>query len=161
MSTIIQQMGIDAKLLYEAMDKLSVDESISYTEISVLIKRDITKHRSIIESARRAHLRNGKVFCTVRNVGLQRINDEKKIDVAVDGFRRIGSVARRTRKMLEAVQDFNALPNEAKSKHNAAMSMCGAIALFSKPSALKKVESVIKVSNGTLPTDETLQLFRG
>ena len=156
---IIQQMGIDAKILFDYLSKVEIGQTVKYQDLSALIGRDIQANRSTLETARRALLRDSIVFCTIRNEGIQRVGDVKKVEVATNHLGRIRNITRKSNKILAAVDDFNGLPNEVKIKHNAAMSVCGAIMQCTKSSSLARVEKALQNNNHILPVAETLSLF--
>jgi len=160
MATTVFQMGIDAKIILDALSKLEVGELLTYQQMSALIGRDVRQHRHIMAAARKGLMRDSKVFAPVENQGLQRLTDAQKVQVAGDQLRRITRITKKIRATLAAVADFDKLPNDLMVQHNATMSLCGAIGQMSAASSMRKVEQVLQYGNRqVLPIAETLKFF--
>lgn len=158
MAAICQQMGIDAQLVYAALDELGVDQEISYEELSRLISRDIQQHRGVLATARRNLLKNNKVFAVIPTVGLKRVDDRSKVLMAAHELSRIRAISRKSSKILAAVADFAGLPNDLKLRHNATMSICGALLECASAKSVRRIEKTLANTNGsTLPVAETLK----
>lgn len=153
-------MSIDAKLLYDKLSKLKIGDTFTYDQMSYLIKRDITLHRGVLKTARKALESEGVVFETIIKEGVVRVDDARKVKIAGTGMDKIRRVAKRSRKVLEAVEDFNALPLSDKVKHNALLSVYGVITEYSKPKQLNNIEnSIANSGNRPLAIGETLKLM--
>lgn len=156
---IIQQMGIDAKLISSEMSSIEIGEILTYARISEITGKNIPASRGAIQSALKDQLRANRVFCCVKNEGYQRVDDIKKIELAQSNYQRIGRVTKKSINILTAVTDFDALPNDSKIRHNATLSMCGAIQQFSKITSIKRIEKELANNNRVLPIAETLRQF--
>jgi hypothetical protein len=99
------------------------------------------------------------VFCGIRMVGYQRIGDTKKVDLSLTNLKRVRKVVAKSKRILEAVDDFSSLPNTYKVQHNAAYSMCGTIEQFTRQSSVKRIEDQCLRVNSVLPFEETLKQF--
>lgn len=155
------EASVDTRFLYDRMKKAQIGETIPYEELSDLIKRDV-RHaaRGHMQSARTMCERDdGIVFEAVQNVGLRRIGDSQMVDTAQSSLDHIRRTSRRIKQRLASVRDFNQLPAEKRFKHNALMSLAGAIEAQTKHTAVAKVESAAKKADRQLPLAETLRLF--
>ena len=94
------------------------------------------------------------------NQGLIRIDDAGKIAKSGRGLHKVRRLARYSAKIALAVDDFAALPNELKIKHNALLSLFGAIRQFSTTKSLDRVRQTLAPDNGPLLFIPTLELFK-
>lgn len=158
MGQIQQQMGIDARMIYDLLDKLEEGELLTYDAMSNCIKRNIRNHWSIIETARRNHYANSKVFATVKNEGLKRVDDSTKVDIAEAHIKRVRGVIKKSKRICTSVLDFDKMPNDKKIKHNMILSLGATLLQFSSSNALKKIET--KSDTRTLAVGEVMELFK-
>jgi hypothetical protein len=155
--------SIDAQMIYERLTASTVGDIIPYSELSGIVSRDVqTKGRGHMETARRMALREkGMVFGSVKNVGLKRLADTEIVQSGQSYISRIRRTARRGMRVLVSVQDFASLPNDLKVRHNATVSMLGAVTQFSGNSSQKRVESAVQKAGEKLNYSKTLELFGG
>ena len=163
MDRTIPELSIDSKMLYDRLIKAEVGAVIPYRELTEVISRDVQgPARGNMNTARHRALRhNGMVFEAVWKVGLKRLNETEVVAVGEARLGRIRRVARRGLEKLGSVQKFDALPEAAKVKHNAAVSILGAFRLMSAPDKMKKFEQEIANTQGKLALAGTLELFLG
>ena len=160
MTQTIAQTSIDARLLYEALVEMKVGESISYTVLSAIVKRNVQEDaHGVLCTARRMCEREDIVFGTVFGQGLKRLSDSETVDTGDRAISRVRRAARRGARTVTAIADFNALPNEKKIKHNTLLSLLGTVAAFLRPSTVKKMETAITASSGKLSVGDTLKAF--
>ncbi len=155
------ELSIDTMLVYEKLITIGEGETIIYEDISAIIHRDIMECRHILDSARRKALNQDRiVFDCVRNVGLKRL-DDKLIACIGDGvIPKLRRAIHRGRKALHCVKDFDSLSNVEKVKHNASLAVLGAVAVFTKPKKVARLEASIKDSPRLLSLPETFELFK-
>jgi hypothetical protein len=67
---------------------------------------------------------------------------------------------REGKRITHGVRDFNALPNDLKIKHNAAVSMFGVFEHMTKPTQIKKLEGKVEQAHESLPLAKTLEAFK-
>lgn len=158
----IPELSIDARLLIDLLSKVGIGETVGYDTLSEAIGRDVRGTAySQLATARRHLLRDKQmVFEAVHNVGIKRLSDAEIVATGESAVGRVRRAARRGTQRLTSVQDFDALPNALKLKHNAYLSTLGAIGMLAKGSAVKKVEEAVSASSGALPIGRTLELFR-
>lgn len=156
------EMSIDTRLAYDRFKKAAVGEVVSFAQISDALGRKVEGDCSNIQSAvRRLLSADGMVFENVRSVGYQRLNDVEIVKLSEGMRERLRRGARRIVKKLTCVQDFEALPNDMKIKHNAAVSGFGAIAAMLTPGRMKKLEDQVEKASAQLPLAKTLEAFKG
>lgn len=153
--------SIDAQMIYERLEKATVGEIVGYEELTALIGTDVQlKGRGYMETARRMAMRDkGMVFGPVRGVGLKRLADTEIVRSGQAYISKIRRHARRGMKVLVSVQDFAALPNDLKVRHNATASMLGAVAQFSGSTAQKRIEGAVEQAGNKISYAKTLELF--
>lgn len=159
---IVKQMGIDAQTIYRKMAEVKVGNILTYDTMKGLIKRDVQNDaRGAMETARRKALREDRmVFEAVSNVGLKRLDDLGIISVGADYINKIRRYSRKGAQKITCVTDFDALPNEEKIKHNAALSILAVMSHITKNKSLKAVEQRVIDSSEKLPIMKTLEAFK-
>lgn len=161
MNKSIPELSVDTRLLYQRLIKLQPGEAVTYDELSALIGADVrVKRRSNLYSAMRKALSDHVVCSAVIKYGIKRLQDDEIAGLGDGVVDRIHGAAGRAVKKLSCVSDFDALSNDNKVKHNAAMSMVGAIALATKPSRVEKVTAAVRTAQSQLPVAKTLELFK-
>ncbi len=159
---VIQQLSIDAKMIYDRLIGAGVGDTVTYTELTNLIGRDVQdKGRgALITARRRARNIDRMIFGTVRDVGLMRLSDAEIVETGEGTLRHIRRTARRGAQTVLCVQNFNNLPNEKKIQHNTFVSMFGVMAEITKPAKIKAIEKSVASSQAALPVAKTLEEFR-
>lgn len=148
--------SVDAKLVYEHIKKLNPGDTVTYLQLSQIAGRNITKHRHILETARRMALReDGIVFDCISKVGIKRLSDSEIVAVeTVRPLKRIRSAIRNGAKRINCAKNIT---NDERVKANATLSLFGTLHEFSKPSAVEKVS---REGGGVLvPVGRVLEMF--
>ena len=114
-----------------------------------------------LQSAMRAALRQEMVFSTIRGVGVKRLTDRELAGIGEATRQHITKSARTAMKKMTLVQDFKALTNEEKIRHNTSLAMLGAVAHIASPKQAKALEGKVSTTLGTLPVQKTLAAFMG
>lgn len=151
------QISVDAKMLAEKLTSVQVGVVVTYSDLSKIIGRPVQKggRAAMIEARKIVQRDKRMVFDSVRNLGLKRLNDVEIVDSTSD--RELRCMHRRTKRAVAKLVcvDYNALPNEKKVKHNATISMMGALAELTTIGSLKRVETKVQESGLTLPSAKT------
>ena len=146
------RLSSDSAAIIEAIKGVSVGETITYSAMSTLIGRDITKFRGALETARRSIQRDMRmVFDVVRGVGMIRLTDSEIVDLSDKARAHARRHARRTAKKLVCV-DYAALSKEKQTKHNAALSMFGILSELTTSASQKRLEAKVEVVGTQLPS---------
>ena len=158
----IAALSVDSQVVYNRIRRADIGEIVTYKELRELVGRDIQdKSRHCLDTAIRIAQREDRiVFGSVRGVGVKRLSDLETVAASSSGVDRIRRIAKRSARKATCV-DFDALPNETKIKHNAIVSLYGAIAHASKPASVVAVESAVANGEDKLPLAKTLALFGG
>lgn len=155
------EMSIDTRVIYDRLKSAAIGQTVTFDELSKELGRKVEGDSSNIQSAlRRLVNTDGIVFDNVRGLGYKRLNDVEIVNTSErdrEGMRR---QARKIVKRLTCVSNFDALPNDMKIKHNAALSGFGAIAAIMTPGAMKKLEASVEQASQQLPLAKTLEAFR-
>lgn len=146
------RLSSDSKALAKELEAVEVGATVSYSQLTAAIGRDVQGGgRGALETARRIVQRDHRaVFDVVRNTGLKRLADSEIVDLsdrARDGLRHS---ARRIAKKLVCV-DYQKLTAAHQCKHNAALSMFGAIAEMATDTAQRRLEKNIQANTEQLP----------
>lgn len=156
----IPELSVDAQVLAKRLEQLKVDETVSYAELTALIKRDVRNGaRHVLATARRIVLRDRKmVFECVCKLGVKRLNDSDIASIHEHSIRHIHKTARNTsRKQLCA--DYEKLTNEEKVKLNSGLSFMGALSIMTTRPKIKQLENRVSEEHGKLPLAKTLEMF--
>lgn len=158
----VSELDVDTRAVYDKLISAQENETITYAELSELIGRNIQQQaRPMLDFARRMAFRENKIlFDTIYTIGVKRLDDIGKVGTYEHTMRNIKTKAYQGRKKIFSVDNFNALPNELKVKHNAAASLFGAINLMAEKSSMKKIELKVTTNNAALPIGKTMELFR-
>lgn len=116
----IPELSIDTQTLERHLATIEVGGSVSYDDLSKLIGRSVRNGNSHLLASARHRLQRDQsmVFEPVRGEGLKRLDDIGIANSGESARMKMHNLARRTRQRLTCVKDFDALPNEAKVKHN-------------------------------------------
>lgn len=156
----IFEMSIDSQTILKRLSEAEIGEVISYSDMNKLIGRSVqAEAHYCLQTAMRNMLSDGKVFAVVRGEGVRRLADAEIVGVGEYALAHMRRTARRAGRKLLAVEDFDALPNEIKIRHNAIASVLGAIEHFSHPLRVKRIEGKVAQAQARLPLKKTLEAF--
>ena len=162
MKRSIPELSIDSRLLYERLKAAKVGETVTYEDLTGIIGRDVQKeaYGNLTTALKLVQREDGLVFGTVIGVGRKRLNDEEIVGTAGDTIARVKSISKKGIRKITSVKNFDALPNDAKIQHNAALSILGVFQEISKPSKVRAVENKVKQSQNKLSLATTLDAFK-
>lgn len=153
------EASAESKLLYAAISKLAVNETILYADLSAIVRYDVRKKRGHLGTARRMAQKERIVTEAVPGVGLKRVDDNGLVDVLVFNRKKIHRAAKRTAAKAGCFSNLDALPQERKTQALSEVAFAGALSIATAPATVKRIESVTS-KNGRLELDDTLKLFR-
>lgn len=149
------EISIDAKKLVEKMATISVNGVITWADISAIIGRDIRKHGSPLNRARRILERDHRIqFEAVKGVGLRRLDDAGCVAKAHGYTARQAKSAKRIARIL-ACANYDSLNEDAKRQHDAIMSLAAVTAHINSAPQLRRISAA--VSSGPLALGHTLK----
>ena len=149
------KVSLDTTLIAKALAELAVGERMTYEQIADLCGRPIALVRGSVASAIRCVQRDNRmVFGTVRKVGYVRLADSEIVDTYDKTRTRISRESRRAAKRIVCV-DYASLPKDKQVKHNAALSMIGAISDLASAGSVKRIENAIAECGTSLPAAKT------
>lgn len=152
------ELSQETRLAVLTLRAAEVGETIKYATLSEAVGKDIRQHRHILYSAMRILLRERIVFGCVEGTGMRRLNDTEKVGTLDDRLARMRRSTRLGMKVLTSV-DYNGLPATTRIRHNAGLSVLGAIGLMAKPDSMVLIEGAVKEKNRELAARNTLALF--
>ena len=154
------EISVDTRMLYDLLSKAPVGETVTFARMSEALGRRVEGADSHLQSAlRRLVSLDQKVFSNVRGVGYQRLSDTEIVKSGERDRDHIQRSARKAAKRLLCVEDFDALPNDLKVKHNTYLSMYGAMVSMLSPGRVKNLESEVSKAQAQLPLAKTLEAF--
>jgi len=157
----IPGLSIDTKTITDRLAKASVGEVVPYSELTLLIGRDVQHEaRPTLSSALRRLGNEGIVFGCVRGLGVKRLTDAEIVGVGPATLSKIRRAARRAQTKLAAVADFDALPRAAQTTHNMSLSVLGVLSHLTKGSTVRLLEGRIEQAQAALPLAKTLDALR-
>ena len=144
------QLSADSAAIVKAIEEIPVGGVITYSQLSTVIGRDIRMFRGSLESARKAVQRDkGMVFDVLRGEGIKRLADGEIIDLSDKAREHSRRHARRIAKKLICV-NYATLTKDKQVKHNAALSMFGALSDLSSSASMKRLEAQIEATGTQL-----------
>lgn len=155
------EMSLDTRVVVDALRDVKVGERITYQSIGDALGRAVDGGDPHIQSALRRLEADGVIFGNVRRVGYQRLADVDIVNTVEHERKGLRRKARRIVHRLTSIADFEALPNELKVKHNAAVSGFGAIAAILAPDKMRQLEAKVEGAQAKLPLAKTLAAFTG
>lgn len=155
------KMSADTRFLFQELKKLGPGDTVSYADISALLGREINGASPVLQSAKKACLRESIVIDVVRGVGLRRLRDDEIVR-CID--KDLGSIRRKSRKgvrKLVSVQDFSALSPRDQLSHSVKMTVLSMTAEVSSDKSMKKLEKPVAARASELSIRETLSALLG
>ena len=144
------RLSADSAAIAKALEIIPVGGVISYASISSIVGRHVSAFRGALETARRSVQREKRIiFDVVRSEGLRRLADDEIVDLSDKARDHARRHARKTAKKLICV-DYASLSKQKQTKHNAALSMFGALAELTTSSSLKRLEEKVEVTGTQL-----------
>jgi len=156
----IPAISIESQRVIERLGQCAPGEFVSYEELSSIAGGDIQKEKRFALDTGRKRLERdrGLVFGTIKNEGVKRLEDEEIVQTSELGINRVRRQARRSARKLVCV-DFDNLSNEAKIRHNARMSIFGALVIVTSIKKQQAIEAGVTQAQSKLDVGATLRLF--
>lgn len=138
----IAELSIDTQTLERELMLIAIGDVVTYGQLTRAIGRDVQNGASHLLASARHRVQRDHALCfePVRGEGLKRLNDESIVGTVAAAFGRVRNIARRGSRRLACVQNFDALPNDLKVRHNVAASIFGVLGHVTKDSSVKKLE---------------------
>lgn len=140
---ILTELSADARAIADVLIACSVGDTVTHRAMTATIGRDITKHRHILDTARRVAQREaGAVFVSERGIGLRRLSAERATETVGTAARKhIRRTAGRARKtLIAATNGANNLPPEAMRRLAAEVSTLGLMEHLARDAVTKPRE---------------------
>lgn len=102
----------------------------------------------------------GIIFDAVENVGLKRADDLLKVAIGRKRLRKTARAAKRTRRVLAAVEKWDALPEEKRREHNILAAQAGAIQAMAGMRAARALGGKMDEKRQQLDPSESLKLMK-
>lgn len=156
------RLSPETNAVVKRLEGLQFGETVTYEELSHMVGGDIqSKKRHHLASAQRLLLMQRQmVFGVIRDQGVKRLSDS---EIVLDGRGYVDKIKRASRKgarTLGCVADYERMPADMKLQHNTALSVLGAVSMFTKPTGVKKIAERVTAVNSRLLVDQTLELFK-
>lgn len=146
------RLSSDSKAIAAELRKVAVGETSSYATLTAVIGRNVQgASRGALETARHVVQRENRIiFDVVRGVGLKRLADGEIVDLSDKARDHARRHARRTAKKLVCV-DYDALPKDKQTKHNAALSMFGVLGEMATDKSQRRLEAKVLTAGVQIP----------
>jgi hypothetical protein len=137
----VPELSVDTQVLERLLRQAAIGAVVTYAEMAKAIGRDVQDGaRHLMQSARRRLLAQDRiVFGVVINVGLKRLDDHGVVGTAAGRLKHIRRTATAGAREMGSVQDFAALPNDEKIRHNMALGVYGVLRHVTKEKTLAKL----------------------
>ena len=156
----IPAISIESQKVIERLGWCEPGDFVSYQELSQIAGGDIQdgKYFALDTGRKRLERDRSYVFATVKNEGVKRLTDEEIVRTSEIGITKVRREARRSVRKLVCV-DFDTLTNVAKIKHNARLSVFGALAIVTSAKKQRLIEQAVSETKTRLDVGQTLRLF--
>jgi alkylated DNA nucleotide flippase Atl1 len=155
------EMSIETRTIRDLFKDAEVGEIVTYADLATALGREVNGANPNVQSAINSLIGEGILLENVRGIGYKRLADTEVVGTAEHARKGMKRKASKQVKKLACVQDFDAMPNEAKVKHNAAVSIFGAIGAMLGINRYKRVEAAVEKTAAQLPLAKTLEAFKG
>lgn len=152
--------SMDSLIAYELLEQANIGDVVSYSNFKTALGIEVDGSSPHIQYAIKRLLKEGILFENIRGVGYKRLNDHEIVQTAARERGMLRRQAEKSVRRLTCVRDFDALPNDAKIQHNAAVSAFGAIASMISSNGIKKLENTVRTQGQKLSLSKTLEAFR-
>lgn len=159
----IPELSLDTQTLETLLSSTAIGDVVTYAQMSAAIGRDVqTVGRGHLRTARvRLHRAQQMVFAAVPNVGVKRMDDIGKIEIATGHTRRGRTQYKMAVRTVAAVDNFDALPNDQKIKHSMVAAQAGAILHMTSAVRSKKLAAAIgEHAQKSFKPRESLELMK-
>lgn len=138
------ELSSDTRFLKQRLEKMAVDEFISYADLGAVISKTIGSACPALISARNILLReNNMVFGVVRGAGLKRLSDKDIVRASEQDRFSIRRKARKATKKL-ASADYTKLSSREQLDQTIKMSVFAAISQTTSDATSRRLEKHIK-----------------
>ena len=143
--------SIDATQIAKALSAVPVGGEITHDDMAVLCGRSFDRLRGAMSTALGIVQREKRmVFASVRGVGYVRLDDSQIVDTFDHARQRMRRLAAKAATRIVCVE-YDKLSNEAKVKHNTALSIIGAMSEMASVGSAKRIEKRIAECGTSLP----------
>ena len=152
----------ETAMLVKHLESMAVGDVATYDELNAIVYGNVQcRDRGHLQAARKILQRERNIlFGTVKNTGIKRLSDAEVVAEGSRGVSVIRSAARRFSNRITCIQDFDKLPSDMQAKHNASLSIFGAMQLFTKPGKVQQVEASAMAANSRLAIGQTMEIFQ-
>lgn len=125
----IPEVSLDTQVLERLLSTAAIGDVVSYDALTAAVGRDVQgEARHHLSSARRRLLRGSNIlFEPVKGVGMKRLDDIGKVGTGEVHMKKMRRQASISVQKTSSVDDFNALPNDVKIRHNTVLATGGAV----------------------------------
>lgn len=158
----VKEATVDTRMLYKRLSEMNPGESVSYTDLSNIIGRNVQGDaRFNLNTARKMVEReDSKTFGVIINEGVKCLEDKEIVITGGNAIDRIRRYSGRAARRFQCISDMGKLTNEEKIKLNANASILGAIAFIGRAKNIKKIEAAVMATQEQLPYAKTLDVFK-
>lgn len=160
MKPSIQEASAASRLIYAALKPKAVGESVTYVELSSVVRFDVQRNRGSLATARRMLLREGIVFGIIQGVGLKRLDAAGVAAEVSRGLKSVHRGANRTMRKAETVADPMSMPVSERTRFFATTSCLAAVAHATRETTVRKLAITVEKTQARLPLDETIAAFK-
>lgn len=162
----IGALSFDTQQLYERLLKNEGNFAsvIPYAEFSAIIGRDVQGDaRGCLTSARRMALREKRLyFGTMAREGVKLLTDVERVAQTEAIIKHIGRSSRKGIRTAASVTDYEAMPQDMKTKHQTAITIFKLAEHVVKPRQQEVIEAAVKEQQKFLPvnSEAVVELFK-
>ena len=157
------ELSIHSMELYRRLSVCAKGDFIGYPELNLIIKMNVQKegYAYLMRAREMALRKDGLRFEVVRSKGIKCLTDEENALMTGPSYiKKLSRITRKGQRKITAIEDFGALSNEAKIKHNMSMSVLGVFRNLTQIKRLKRIETEVRSKPRELSFNSTITLFK-
>jgi hypothetical protein len=163
-NTNVYKISYRTKRIFDMLMTAEIGDTLSYDQLAAAVGEPVDPRSagySSLYSARRMAENEGVFFSAVTGVGIERVSQDEAVKGSRKIIRSIHSRAKRGKRLLNNITEYDELSPEGKQAYALCSTYMGAIALFTTPSKVKKIDGHIEAGNSQLPNKQLLAMFLG
>lgn len=160
------KMRPETQTLIQAIAAVEIGRTVTYKELSAKIGKDVrpvygVAHGLLCTARRRVQRDLNMVFVAIPTVGLQRVEDARKVSESTRQIAKSRRAGKRSIGLAIAVDDFDKLPADKQVEHNRNISIAGVLQQFTSQHGMLRIEKVVANTKATVPVLSALEAFKG
>lgn len=154
------ELSEETKIIKAILEGAQEGEVISYSRLTAAVGKDVQEHcRGNIFTARKHLLRDlGYVFRAAANVGLERLNNDQKVDAGRESVKRASRMAFRGEKVMQTI-DWEILTRDQIREATSSRMVLAVQRISARKTNLERLRQIADGKSGAClpPADQVMK----